>query len=147
MSDSSPLADYAVTAPVPVQWSDQDALGHVNNVVYFKWFEIARIEYFNRSGMGRLASECELGQILAATSCNFREQLQFPDNVLVGVRVSRIGRSSISMDYAVCGESTGTIAADGDSTIVMFNYQQNKSVPVPEVLVEAIEKIEGKSFK
>ena len=147
MSDEkSPLSGFPVTAPVTVQWSDQDALGHVNNVVYFKWFEIARIGYFDQSGMGRLAAESELGQILAATSCYFRSQLSFPDFVQVGVRVSRIGRSSIGMEYAVWSASTREVVADGDSTIVMFNYAENRSVVVPDLLREAIESIEKKSF-
>ena len=95
-ASSDPLADFPVVVAWPVQWGDQDAMGHVNNVVFFRWCESARIEYFGRVGMPgkRAAGQGEF--ILASIRCDFRRQVNFPDVVRVGARIARIGRSSMT---------------------------------------------------
>src|SRR5262245_35070253 len=117
------LADFPVVVTLPVQWGDQDAFGHVNNTVYFRWFETARIAYCDRLGFeggpGRLAP------ILAAISRNYRRQVKFPDTVHVGARVTSIGRSSLKMEYRLVSERLAAVAAESDSTLVAFDYVDN----------------------
>ena len=72
------LAGQPVVVTLPVQWGDQDAFGHVNGVMYFRWFETARVEYLNRSGLRHLMSQEGLGPILAAIKCDYRRQLKHP---------------------------------------------------------------------
>ena len=83
------LANYPVVIKVPVQWGDQDAFGHVNNTVPHRWFESVRIELFGRIGLLESLKERRIGPILAAVSCNYRRQINFPDTVHVGIRVAR----------------------------------------------------------
>src|SRR5690242_9497211 len=95
-----PLAGFPAAIRLPVQWGDQDAFGHVNNTVYFRWFESARIKYLERIDLSEQSSDT-LGPILAAVSCNYRRQVKYPDHVVIGARITRLGRSSMSMTYAV----------------------------------------------
>ena len=136
------LAAFPATIRLPVQWGDQDAFGHVNNTVYFRWFESARIKYLERIDLSEQTAGT-LGPILAAVSCNYRRQVKYPDHVVIGARITRIGRSSLAMAYSVWSEAQQAIVADGDSTIVAFDYALNKSQAVPSELRTKIEQIEG----
>src|SRR5277367_5877386 len=95
------LADFPVVIALPVQWGDQDAFGHVNNTIYFRWFESARIAYFERIGLNHLLEHEPIGPILASMSCDYRRPVTYPDTVDIGMRVSRIGRTSVGMEHAV----------------------------------------------
>lgn len=140
------LADYPVIIEWPVQWGDMDAFGHVNNTVYFRWFESSRIAYLERIGLGEKRPDEGLGPILAAIGCNYRRQLTYPDRVRIGARVTRIGRSSVGLDHAIWSTTQGALAADGQSTLVVYNYLTQRSHPVPDWLRKGIETIENKPF-
>jgi acyl-CoA thioester hydrolase len=140
------LAGFPVVFSLPVQWGDQDAFGHVNNTIYFRWFESARIAYFERIGLNHLLEHEPIGPILASMSCDYRRQITYPDTVDIGMRVSRIGRTSIGMEHAVASRRHGAIAADGKSTIVVYDYRAKKSEPVPESVRRAIEVLEGRAI-
>src|SRR5947209_15630375 len=94
---ADPLEGFPVVLTVAVQWGDQDAFGHVNNTVYFRWFESARIAYCARLGLS--GSRAAIGPILASITCHYRRQLTFPDTVRIGARVTRIGRTSLTMEH------------------------------------------------
>src|SRR5262249_20514642 len=140
------LEGYPVVIVVPVQWGDQDAFGHVNNTVYFRWFESARIAYFLRIGLRTLQGDERIGSILASSSCDYRKSITFPDTVRVGVRVTRIGRSSIGFEHRIVSEAMGALAAEGASTVVVIDYDDNRPRPVPESVREAIGALEGRGF-
>jgi acyl-CoA thioester hydrolase len=142
---------YPVVIRLPVQWGEQDAFGHVNNIVYFRWFESARIAYLERIGLGekhagKTAAGTDLGPILAAINCNYRKQIKYPDVVQIGARITRIGRSSITMAHALWSEANSAVAADGESTVVVFDYVANSPQRVPDEYRALIEKIEGRKF-
>jgi len=140
------LADFPVVLSVVVQWGDQDSMQHVNNVVYFRWCESARIEYFHKIGLLERRHTEGVGPILASIRCDFRKQLNFPDTVRVGARIARIGRSSVTMEHRIVSVGQHVVAAEAESTMVVFDYHAGKSHPVPEDLRKAIEHIEGRKF-
>ena len=128
------LADFPVIVSVPVQWGDMDAFQHVNNTVYFRWFETARIAYTGRLGLGKLMVDTRVGPILAAIGCNYRRQITFPDTVHIGSRILKIGRTSLTMEHALVSETNQAVSADGTSTLVVFDYKSQRPVPVlPEI--------------
>ncbi len=141
------LATYPVVIALPVLWGDQDAFGHVNNNAYFRWFESARIEYSQRIGLIDLFKAERIGPILASISCDYRRQVHFPDTVHVGIRVAAIGRTSIGLGHAVISQTQAEIAAQGRSTIVVFDYKLNKPHPIPQNLRNAIEAVERRTFE
>ena len=91
---------HPVSVSIPVQWGDMDALGHVNNARFFSWFESARIALFQRIGVAT-GGPSEVGPILATTTCDFLHPVVFPATVQIGVRVARVGETSIGMEYEV----------------------------------------------
>jgi acyl-CoA thioester hydrolase len=140
------LAKYPVVIALPVFWGDQDAFGHVNNNAYFRWFESARIAYSERVGLLDLFRAERIGPILASIACDYRRQLTFPDTVHVGVRVTRIGRTSLGLEHVIASESQLAVAAEGTSTIVVFDYRANQPFPIPAALRHAIAGLEGRGF-
>ena len=140
------LSEYPVSITLPLQWGEQDAFGHVNNAVYFRWFESARIAYGAVVGLSEMFEKRRIGPILAAVNCSYRRQLVFPDTVQIGARITKLGRTSLVMSHAVVSEKLQAVAADGDSTIVVFDYTQQKPIPIPQDLRDAIERLEQRRF-
>jgi len=106
------LAEFPVIIVQPVQWGEQDALGHVNHVTYFRWAESARVAYSTRIGLMELHEAERIGPIMASVSNDYRRQVNYPDTVHVGVRVTRIGRSSLAMEHKIVSRE-GTIGRGG----------------------------------
>jgi acyl-CoA thioester hydrolase len=140
------LAGHPFSIEWPVQWGDQDAYGHVNNVVYFRWMESARIEYFRHADLGLAAKNEGVGPILAAIKCDFRRQLTFPDTLIITASVASIGRTSLKMVHRVYSTAQKAIVAEGDSTIVMFHYDQQRPIPVADDIRAKIDAIEGRTI-
>jgi acyl-CoA thioester hydrolase len=139
------LNDFPITLRFPVHWSEMDAYNHVNNARYFVWFESARITYLTRIGLVS-TGHSGIGPILAATNADYLLPVVFPANIIAGARVSRIGRSSITMEHAVADADKGTLYARGGGVIVTIRYPDYGKIPVPPEVRAAIETLEGKSF-
>ncbi len=139
---------FPVLVDWPVQWGDQDLFGHVNNTVYFRWFETARVEYLNRLGLVRMHGQMDTGPILAHASCNFRRQVQFPDTVRMGTRVTRIGKTSMTLEHALWSTTQNLAhAADGHSTVVLYDYRDQRPIRVLDDIRRRIEELEGRKFE
>ncbi|MEX2176339.1 MAG: thioesterase family protein [Pirellulaceae bacterium] len=138
------LSHHPVIVTLPIQWGDQDAFGHVNNAIYFRWFETARVEYLHLGQLGHLMSSHALGPILASIRCDYRKQLKHPDTVLVSASVVEIGRSSMKMRHLVYSQSQRAIAAEGESTVVMFDYAAQRPTRVPADVRQKMEQLEGR---
>lgn len=129
---------YPVHIEIPVAWGEMDALGHVNNVVYFRYFESARIAYFARV----LAGFAPAGPILATASCDFLLPLAHPDTVRVEVGVTHLGTTSFTMAYRVVSLGRGALAARGQSVCVWYDYGAGKKAPLPDPLRARIVELE-----
>ena len=141
---SAELAGQPVVVTLPIQWGDQDAFGHVNGVMYFRWFETARVEYLNRSGLGHLMSQEGLGPILAAIKCDYRRQLKHPDTILVSASIGEIAKTSMKMRHQIYSQAQQAIAAEAESTVVMFDYANQRPTRVPDEVRQQIERMEGR---
>jgi acyl-CoA thioester hydrolase len=138
------IEGYPVTITVPLLWGDHDEFGHVNNVVYLKWCETARVAYLQRVNMWPKLPPQKEGPILASISCDYRIPLTYPDTVRIGARVTRIGRTSMRMDHVVYSESAGAVAAEVTSTLVLLDYSIPRSVPLTPEQRRTIEELEGR---
>lgn len=138
------LRDYPVVVSLAVEWGDQDILQHVNNTVFLKWCETARVVYLEKAGMWQFIKAEGKGPIIAAISCDYRLPVTFPDTVQVGARVTRIGRSSFRMEHAVVSLAQNALVAESHSTLVFVEYAASKTLPVPQSVREAMENIEGR---
>jgi acyl-CoA thioester hydrolase len=131
-----------VRVEIDVAWGEMDAFRHVNNAVYARWLETARIAYFERVGL--LAYD-SVGPILARQAIDFRKPIEFPDRVTVEVHVPRLGTSSFQMRYQVTSRAQGgALVAEGESIIVLYDYKQGVKVPLSDALRAAIDGLEGR---
>jgi acyl-CoA thioester hydrolase len=139
----SPLAAYPVVVDLPVVWGEMDSYRHVNNVVYFRYFESARLEYFRRLGWFEYEEETGVGPILAATHARFRKAVTYPDTISVGARITEIADDRCTMEYVIVSQRLGAVATEGGGTIVTYHYGQGKKVPMPDELRRRIRELEA----
>ncbi len=140
------LEEFPVVIEWPVAWGEMDAFGHVNNIYYFRYFESARIAYFERIAFMETMERTGVGPILAATRCRFRAPLRYPDKLFIGARVTEMGEDRFLMEYRVVSGSSGRVAAEGDGLIVAYDYRENRKAPIPEEIRRRIEELEGRRF-
>lgn len=141
------LAEFPVQIAIPVQWGDQDGFEHVNGVMYLKYFESARVAYLEREDLGNLMRLHEgAGPILASITCNYLSQIRYPDIIVIGAKVTRIGKSSIEMHHSIYSTIDKRIGAEGTSILVYFDYKAQRPIPVTSELRQALEKLEGRSL-
>jgi acyl-CoA thioester hydrolase len=137
------LAGFPVVVELPVVWGEMDSYRHVNNVVYFRYFESARLEYFRRLGWFEYERDTGVGPILAATQARFRKPLTYPDTISVGARVAHLGADRFTLDHLLVSHSQGVVAAEGQGTVVTFHYAQGKKVHIPDELRQRIAELEA----
>jgi len=142
---SEVLADYPVAVEADVAWGEMDAFQHVNNAVYFRWFESARIAYFRAVGFvpDGAGLPTGVGPILAATDCRYRIPLTYPDQVSIGARVRDVEADRFLMEYAVVSHRAGALAASGSGRIVCFDYDAGAKAPLPPEVRRRIAGLEG----
>ena len=119
---------------IPVRWGDMDALGHVNNTVYFRFMESLRIDWLHASGAWSGAGEqdAQQGPVIVNAFCNFIKQLEFPGDVLAKHFVANPGRSSFDTYMTLERvDQPGVICATGGAKVVWVDVKQQKSVPLP----------------
>lgn len=136
------LSQYPAIVDMPIQWGDMDAFLHVNNVMYFRYFETARIAHFDQLGIMQEMKESGLGPILAATNCRFKAPLSHPDNIRIGSRISILKEDRFTMQYAVMSEKTGRVVAEGEGEVVYFDYNKQSKSRIPNSIREAIIKLQ-----
>jgi acyl-CoA thioester hydrolase len=132
-----------VVVTFPVAWGEMDANRHVNNAVYFRYFENARLEYFRRLDWFVFEQETGVGPILHSTNARFRKPLSYPDTVSAAVKVSSVADDRFVMDYAVVSHNLSAVAADGQGIIVTYHYKEGKKVRIPEELRRRIAALEA----
>lgn len=132
---------WPVTVRIAVAWGEMDAFGHVNNTVYFRYFETARIACFERVGYTALMQSEGIGPILAHTECRFRLPLTYPDTLTAAARIGRIGADDFEMRYAIFSHGHGRLAAEGTGRIVSLDYRSGDKVELPDSIVGRLERL------
>ncbi len=140
------LKDFPVIIEIPVAWGEMDAFQHVNNIVYFRYFESGRMAYFERIGFDETMSQTGIGPILAHTQCRYRKALTYPDTVTVGTRVTALSEDRFTMEICLVSRKLQKISAEGTAELVAFDYRENRKAPLPEEIRNNIEALEGRRF-
>ncbi len=133
---------FPVRISLAVQWGEMDSYGHVNNTVYFRWFESARMEYFARLEWPAVERDTGVGPILHSTRARFRAPLVWPDTIEVATRVTNVLSDRFTMLYEVRSRSLDRVVAEGEGTIVAFDYGRLEKAPLPESIRARIEELE-----
>ncbi|MBK6853808.1 MAG: acyl-CoA thioesterase [Burkholderiales bacterium] len=118
---------------IPIRWGDMDAMGHVNNTIYFRYLEIVRLEWLGT--LGNLPAPTGIGPVIVNAFCNFYKQLEFPGDILARHYVCNPGRTSfdtyITLERA---DDPGVIYAAGGAKTVWVDFPKQKSVPLPDAV-------------
>jgi acyl-CoA thioester hydrolase len=120
-----------------------DAYGHLNNTVFFRYFETARIAFLDRCGLLASYDRDRIGAILHSTDCRFRRPLFYPDDVAVGARTLAVADDRFTMGYRIVSLGQNAVAADGTGVIVAYDYAAGRKVPLPAAVRDAVLALTG----
>ena len=134
---------YPISLEQDVLWGDMDAFGHVNNTVYFRYFEDARMAFFEACGMSEHKLATQVGPILASTQCDFRAPLSFPARIRIVTWAEQFKPKRFTMQYRVFSLATQQLVAEGTGLVVFYDYGQNRSCEIPASLVERIHSLQA----
>ncbi len=140
--------EFPVVVPINVAWGEMDAFQHVNNVVYLRYFETARIAYMHAIGLNTDLSKAKdsdnpIGPILADSYCRFRRPVTFPDTLHIGCRISELQEHGFVMEYQAFSEQQQTIATIGNSRIIMLNYFTGVKSKLPSSMLNKIKELQN----
>ncbi len=124
--------DYALVNPLATRWSDNDIYGHVNNVVYYSWFDTSVNEVLISRGLLDPHGGAIIG-LVVESGCRYHRPLAFPQRVEMGLRIGRLGTSSIRWEIGVFGGDAPEAAADGHFVHVHVDRETRRPVPLPDV--------------
>ncbi len=140
--NADPLSACLTIRTIPVAWGEMDAFGHVNNTVYFRWFETARIDWFR--AMGWLGDgHPDRIPVLARTDAVYRASVVFPDTVQIGVRCTHLGVDRLTLSHHVVSEAHGREVAFGTARVVCVAADGSGKRPLPPGLAERIAEASG----
>src|SRR5438067_922967 len=122
------LNGFPVIVEQNVVWGDMDAYHHVNNAVYFRYFENARVEYFRRLDWFALEETTGVGPILSATQARFRRPLTYPDSIAIGVRLLSLQEDRFDLEHKIVSQAQGEVVTLGQGTIVTYHHADGKKV-------------------
>ncbi len=133
-----PRAAYRAFRTITTRWMDNDQYGHVNNVVYYSWFDTAVNAHLIEQGVLDTASSEVIG-LVVETQCQYFASLAFPQNVEAGIRVAHIGSSSVRYEVGLFAEGAPPTAAKGHFVHVYVDRATQRPVPLPAALKSVLE--------
>jgi len=138
-----PLAreSYRHFLPIQTRWSDNDAYGHVNNVVYYGWFDTIVNEYLIRAGALDIERGAVVG-LVVETKCSYFSELAFPQAVEAALRVARVGTSSVRYEIGLFAAGATAASAQGHFIHVYVDRASRRPVPLPAPLRAAVEQLQ-----
>lgn len=125
--------DFRVFRSISTRWMDNDAYGHVNNVIYYSWFDTAVNAYLIEQGALDLERSSVIG-LVVETQCQYFAPLAFPQTIEAGLRVARLGGSSVRYEVGLFAQGDGLTAAHGHFVHVYVDRTTRRPVPLPQAL-------------
>ena len=124
-------ANYPVLRAIPTRWSDNDAYGHVNNVIYYSWFDTAVNALLVEWGLLDIQGGTTIG-LVVETGCRYHRSVAFPETVEAGIRIGRLGNSSVRWEVAIFAAGEDAPAAEGFFVHVYVDRGSRRPAPLPE---------------
>jgi acyl-CoA thioester hydrolase len=132
--------DYGFFIDFKTRWIDNDLYGHVNNVVYYSYFDTLIAEFLINEGGFDPHGDDVVG-VAVETGCRFHASLRYPDRIVAGLRIGHLGRSSVRYEIGIFNAAGGTAAADGHFVHVFVERASQRPVPIPDSLRAAMTRI------
>jgi acyl-CoA thioester hydrolase len=139
--------DYPVVVDIEVRWGDMDALVHVNNIVYFQYFQLARGKYLQRIGMPPAGPAWhDFGWIIGANCCRYKAPVTFPDTLSVWTRVGALSEDRMLMEYRAVSKKLGKVAAEGEALIFAYDFGAGRKSTIRDEVRDAILALEAREL-
>lgn len=135
-----PRSAYRAFRPITTRWMDNDAYGHVNNVVYYSWFDTAVNAHLIEQGVLDVHAGATIGLVIE-TQCNYFASLAFPQTIEAGIRVAQVGRSSVRYEVGLFAQGEALTAAKGHFVHVYVDRSTRRPVPLPPPLKTVLERL------
>ena len=132
------LSDYPIVHIQPVAWGDMDAFGHVNNVLYYRYMESARIRYMDELNI----FQHDVYTVVASNQCKYIRPVFYPDQLKIGARVEEMRNSALRMSYLLWSEQQQAIVALGEAVMVCVDKENMLKLPIPEIIRQKVTKID-----
>lgn len=139
------MNSFPVKLQLRIDWSELDLFGHVNNVMFFKYIQASRVNYWQVIDMMKDFDSQKIGPILASTNCDFKKPLHYPGNIHIQARIEFIKNSSFGIHHQIFNDQE-ELAAEAHDVIVMYDFNKSEKVLFPDAMRRAVEKLEGKTF-
>ena len=125
------MDDFQITKEIEVCWGDLDAVQHVNNLIYLRWVETARVEYFMKLNNERLQNDDNIGPVVASQDCKHIRPVNFPDSTIVGVKREEILDDRIVLKTKIFSKKQNRLVAISPQHIVSYDYKRRIKSPLP----------------
>ena len=132
------LSVYPVVHRQTIAWGDMDAFGHVNNVLYYRYMESARIRYMDELNI----FQHDVYTVVASNQCKYIRPVFYPDQLKIGARVEEMRNSALRMSYLLWSEQQQAIVALGEAVMVCVDKENMLKLPIPEIIRQKVTKIE-----
>jgi len=132
------LKDYPIQLSQALIWGDMDAYQHINNTVFYRYFEDARMLLLEHVGTNQYMADFNVGPILANSHADFRAPLIYPDTITVGIKVDSIEQRKFLTHYAVYSHNLNSLAATGSGLVVYYDYNKKTSCSIPEEIKQKL---------
>jgi acyl-CoA thioester hydrolase len=135
------LSDFPIVITTDLRWGDMDAFGHVNNTLFLRYFEMARVAHFEAIGFDRAEGT---GPILGHVTCRYIRPLTHPDRIRMGARVTEVGEDRFTQEYVLVSVTQDRVAAVGEGVVVAYDYDQGRRGVLPEEVKARIRALAGR---
>ena len=132
--------DYKCFYPISTRWMDNDVYGHINNVTYYSYFDTAVNQYLTSHAGFSIKDDPIVGYVVHS-ECTYLSGISFPDQIEIGLRVDKLGNSSVTYALAVFRKGEANAAAYGTFVHVFVNRKEEKSVSIPKVIKAVLQEL------
>ena len=139
------LAGFNTQLVLKVDWADLDLFGHVNNVIFFKYIQSARVNYCESIGLTSLDEKDKLSFIVAAINCNFKSPLRYPNTIIVFSKIEWIKNSSFQLTHIIVDQNK-CVVAEASDVIVVFDYVKKSKANITSSIKEQMELLENRKL-
>jgi len=134
--------DFDYWSTINTRWRDMDALGHLNHAIYLGYMETARVDVYIKLGFSGIRKDMDESTILGSIDVHYLSQVKHPASLDIGHRICRVGSKSFDFLAAIFNKNRENLVCSALFKMVAFNYDLNKSIPVPILIREKCRPIE-----
>lgn len=131
------MKDTSTTLILRIDWGELDLFGHVNNVVFYRYIQSARVHFWEQIGLYEMFKKEKIAPLLASATIDFKKPLQYPGNVIIQYKPTFVKNTSFGLEYTIMNDQNETTAL-GRDTMVLYDFKQNIKLTIPDKLRENI---------